>query len=316
MPHVLLARRFPESVIERARQLFDIDLHDATAPMEQSARANALLRYDGILATLGDTYSADLFTKAGLRCKIIANFGVGYNHIDAKAAKAAGVFVTNTPGVLTEATADLAMTLMLMAARRAGEGERLLRANRWKGWHPTQLLGQDITGATLGIIGFGRIGQAMARKAHFGFGMEVVFYNRSPKTADFPATQLPSIEAVCARSDVVAVHAPGAVENHHLFNAAHFEAMKATGIFINTARGDVVDETALIEAMENGAIFSAGLDVYEQEPAVPDRLKALENVVLLPHLGSASLRVREAMGHMALDNLEAYFAGKLLPNPV
>ncbi|MEL6648198.1 MAG: D-glycerate dehydrogenase [Pseudomonadota bacterium] len=316
MAKVLISRRFPDSIVARAKTLFDADIHNETTPISQEARAEALSTYDGILATLGDTYAADLFEQPNLRTKIISNFGVGYNHIDAAAAAKAGVQVTNTPGVLTDATADIAMTLMMMVARRASEGERMVRANQWEGWHPTQLIGQDITGRTLGIIGFGRIGQAMACKAHFGFGMRIVFQNRSPKTVDFPAEQLSSIEAVCAEADVVAIHAPGAPENKHLFNAAHFAAMKPSGIFINTARGDVVDEDALIETLEQGKIFGAGLDVYEYEPIVPDRLKALENVVLLPHLGSASLPVREAMGNMALDNLEAFFAGKPVPNPV
>ena len=315
MPKVLISRRFPDSIMDRAAALFDVDVHDSTEPMAQSERTAALERYDGIMATLGDTFPAGVFS-GGHRCKIIANFGVGYNHIDAGAAQAAGIQVTNTPGVLTDATADIAMTLMMMAAKRAGEGERMVRADAWPGWHPTQLLGRDVTGATLGIIGFGRIGQAMARKAHYGFGMRIVYQNRSPKAADFPAEQLDSIEAVCAEADFVAVHAPRAAENKHLFGAQHFAAMKPTGIFINTARGDVVDEAALIDTLERGAIFGAGLDVYEYEPKVPERLRALENVVLLPHLGSASLPVREAMGNMALDNLEAFFQGAAVPNPV
>jgi lactate dehydrogenase-like 2-hydroxyacid dehydrogenase len=311
MPKVLLARRFPDSIIARAERLFDVTLHDSPDPLDQSAREAALSEYDGIMATLGDTFPASAFPAS--RTKIIANFGVGYNHIDAAAAAQAGVMVTNTPGVLTDATADIAMTLMLMAARRAGEGERMLRAGNWHGWHPTQLMGQDVTGQTLGIIGFGRIGQAMARKAHYGFGMRIVFHNRSPKTVDFPAEQLSSVEEVCATADVVAVHAPGG--NRHLIDAAAIAAMKPTGILINTARGDVVDENALIDALENRRIFAAGLDVYDQEPHVPARLMALENAVLLPHLGSASLPVREAMGNMALDNLEAFFAGRTVPNP-
>lgn len=312
MPKVLLARRFPDSILKRAETLFDVTLHDSPDPLDQADREAALATYDGILATLGDTFPATAF-PAG-RTKIIANFGVGYNHINASAATNADVMVTNTPGVLTDATADIAMTLMLMAARRAGEGERMLRAGKWHGWHPTQLMGQDITGQTLGIIGFGRIGQAMARKAHYGFGMRIVFHNRSSKTADFPAEQLSSIEEVCATADVVAVHAPGG--NHHLINANAIAAMKPTGILINTARGDVVDEAALIDALEQNRIFAAGLDVYEQEPHVPARLMALENAVLLPHLGSASLPVREAMGNMALDNLDAFFNDRPVLNPV
>ncbi|MEL7414731.1 MAG: D-glycerate dehydrogenase, partial [Pseudomonadota bacterium] len=279
--------------------------------------ARALRENDGVLATLGDGFTPEVFAAAGqIRARVIANFGVGYNHIDVEAARARDITVTNTPGVLTEATADIAMTLMLMVARRAGEGERLARSGAWPGWHPTQMLGQDVTGRTLGIIGFGRIGQAMARKAHFGFGMKVFYYNRSPKAVDFPAVRLETIAEVMAEADIVALHTPGGGANTHLIGAAELAAMKPTGILVNTARGDVIDEAALMNTLERGAIFGAGLDVYEHEPHVPDRLRTLDNVVLLPHLGSATLGVREAMGNMALDNLEAFFAGRPVPNPV
>lgn len=298
----------------RARAL-GADLHDSDDVLSDAQRAQALHDYDAVVCTLGDRFSADMFA-GDLRCKLIANFGVGYNHIDADAAQAAGVTVTNTPGVLTDSTADLAMVLMLMALRRAGEGERMVRADAWAGWTPTQMLGQNVTGRTLGIIGMGRIGQAMARKAHYGFGMKIVFYNRSTKDVDFPAQQLASVADVAAQADVVAIHAPGGAETPHLFGADAIAAMKPTGILVNTARGDVVDEAALIDSLESGAIFGAGLDVYEAEPIVPARLRALENVVLLPHLGSATLEVREAMGNMALDNVEAFVAGRKVPNPV
>ena len=311
---IFVTRRLPDSIMARARAL-GADLHDSDDVLSDAQRAQALRDYDAVVCTLGDQFSADMFA-GDLRCKLIANFGVGYNHIDADAAQAAGITVTNTPGVLTDATADLAMVLMLMALRRAGEGERMVRADAWAGWTPTQMLGQNVTGRALGIIGMGRIGQAMARKAHYGFGMKIVFYNRSPKDVDFPAQQLASVADVAAQADVVAIHAPGGAETRHLFGADAIAAMKPTGILVNTARGDVVDEAALIDALEAGAIFGAGLDVYEAEPIVPARLRALENVVLLPHLGSATLEVREAMGNMALDNVEAFVAGRKVPNPV
>ena len=309
-----VTRRLPDRVMARAR-LMGADIHDSDTVLEDVTRAKLLADYDAVVCTLGDRFSADMFRQAQ-RCGLIANFGVGYNHIDVQAAAAAGVKVTNTPGVLTDATADLAMTLMLMTLRRAGEGERLVRANGWTGWTPTQMLGQPVTGRVLGIVGMGRIGQAMARKAHYGFDMTVVYFNRSEKVLDFPAIRLDSVEEVAARADVVAVHAPGGAETRHLFGAEAIAAMKKTGVLVNTARGDVIDETALIAALEAGRIAGAGLDVYENEPVVPAALRAMENVVLLPHLGSATLDVREAMGNLALDNVLAYMEGRPLPNPV
>ncbi|MEL7278616.1 MAG: D-glycerate dehydrogenase [Pseudomonadota bacterium] len=317
MTKVWISRHLPERVEARAHARFDATTTPSTTPLGPDALARALRENDGVLATLGDGFTPEVFAAAGqIRARVIANFGVGYNHIDVEAARARDITVTNTPGVLTEATADIAMTLMLMVARRAGEGERLARSGAWPGWHPTQMLGQDVTGRTLGIIGFGRIGQAMARKAHFGFGMKVIYYNRSPKAVDFPAVRLETIAEVMAEADIVALHTPGGGANTHLIGKAELAAMKPTGILVNTARGDVIDEAALMDTLERGAIFGAGLDVYEHEPHVPNRLRTLDNVVLLPHLGSATLGVREAMGNMALDNLEAFFAGRPVPNPV
>ncbi|RME16092.1 MAG: D-glycerate dehydrogenase, partial [Alphaproteobacteria bacterium] len=239
-----------------------------------------------------------------------------YNHIDVDAARARGIAVTNTPGVLTDATADLALTLLLATARRAGEGERLLRAGRWRGWHPTQLLGTEVTGKTVGIVGMGRIGTAIARRCHFGFSMPVVFFNRSPRKPDFPATQLQSLDALAESADFVVVAVPGGAETRHLIDAPFFAAMKPTAIFVNIARGDVVDEAALIEALRAGEIAGAGLDVYEHEPEVPAALTEMENVTLLPHLGSATRETRIAMGRLAVDNIIAFLEGRPLPNPV
>ncbi|WP_185803729.1 2-hydroxyacid dehydrogenase [Pontivivens nitratireducens] len=311
---IFVTRRLPDSVMARARGM-GADLHDSDTVLNDADRAALLRDYDAVVCTLGDRFSADMFA-GDPRCRLIANFGVGYNHIDADAAYAAGITVTNTPGVLTDATADLAMALMLMALRRAGEGERMVRADAWPGWTPTQMLGQSVTGRTLGIVGMGRIGQAMARRAHHGFGMRILYYNRSAKDLDFPAQRLDTVEDLAAQADVVAIHAPGGADTRHLFGAAAIAAMKPTGVLINTSRGDVVDEGALIEALASGAIYAAGLDVYEAEPAVPARLRALDNAVLLPHLGSATLEVREAMGNMALDNVEAFVTGRQVPNPV
>ncbi|SHL37693.1 hydroxypyruvate reductase [Roseovarius marisflavi] len=317
MKRVLLTRPLPDSVVEAARTHFEVELRDDPAPLKLGQMRGALALYDGVLPTLGDMFSADVFADAeNSRCKILANFGVGYNHIDAAAARAAGISVTNTPGAVTDATADIAMTLILMSARRAGEGERMVRAGKWPGWNPTQMLGMHVSGKTVGIIGMGRIGQAIAQRCHFGFGMDVIYYNRSPKPMEFPSRQVESLEALAAEADIVVVAVPGGAETHHIVGSSVFEAMKPGGHFINIARGDVVDEAALIAALQAGGIAGAGLDVYEKEPIVPEALKAMENVTLLPHLGTAALEVREAMGLMAVENLRAFFAGETPPNLV
>lgn len=316
MSRVYLTRPLPEAVLTRARALFDeVEVRHDTAPLKIGQMRAALTLYDGVLPTLGDMFSAEVFRDAeSPRCKVLANFGVGYNHIDVAAARAAGVMVTNTPGAVTDATADIAMTLILMSARRAGEGERLVRAGGWAGWHPTQMLGLHVTGKTVGIIGMGRIGQAIARRCHFGFGMNVIYYNRSEKDLGFDADRAETMQDLAAKADIVVVAVPGGAETHHLIGADLFSAMKPTAHFVNIARGDIVDEAALIAALGSGQIAGAGLDVYEHEPKVPDALRALENVVLLPHLGTAALEVREAMGLMAVENLNAALNGETPPN--
>jgi gluconate 2-dehydrogenase len=316
MPSLLITRPLPEPVVAAARQDFDVTLRDDTRPMDALELREALLSFDAILPTLGDMFGADVFADVPApRARLLANFGVGYNHIDVAAARKAGLEVTNTPGAVTDATADLALTLILMTARRAGEGERLVRAGRWTGWHPTQLLGSHVTGRTLGIIGMGRIGRAIARRCHFGFGMEVIFHNRSP-LADpgLPARQVTMAQAMAA--DIVVVAVPGGAETRHLIDAAALAAMQPHGLFINISRGEVVDETALIAALHQRRIAGAGLDVYEHEPRVPGALLAMENVTLLPHLGTAVPEVRTAMGLVAVDNLRAWAAGRPLPNRV
>lgn len=314
---LFITRRMPDAVLAAARARFDVTLRDEENRVLSADELRAALRdFDYVLPTLGDRFTAEVFADVPApRAKMLANFGVGYNHIDVAAAKAAGVIVTNTPGAVTEATADIALALMLMTARRAGEGERLLRAGRWEGWGPTQLLGRPVAGKRVGIVGMGRIGKAIARRCHAGFGMEVVFHNRSA-VADpgVPARPVGLAEAMGA--DFVVVAVPGGAATHHLIGAEALAAMKPTGIFVNIARGDVVEEAALIDALQAGRIAGAGLDVYEFEPAVPEALRGMENVTLLPHLGTACLEVREAMGLMAVDNLIAHLEGRPLPNPV
>lgn len=316
MSRVLITRPLPASVIAAAEAAFEVEVRSDTTAMKPAEMRAALALYDGILPTLGDGFDADIFGDGEHRCKVLANFGAGYNHIDTAAARACGITVTNTPGAVTDSTADIALTLMLMSARRAGEGERMVRAGQWAGWHPTQMLGLHLSGKTVGIIGMGRIGQAIAKRCHYGFGMEVIYHTRSPKELGFPAERMADIAALAARADIVVVSVPGGAETHHLIDATVFAAMQPHAHFINTARGDVVDEVALIDALTSGAIAGAGLDVYEHEPKVPQALIALENVVLLPHLGTAALEVREAMGMLAVENLKAFFAGETPPNVV
>lgn len=317
MTRILISRPLPDPVIDAARALGDVAVRPQTLPMTGDELRAALIGYDVILPTLGDMFSADILGSVDQpRTRLLANFGVGYNHIDAAACAAKGIAVTNTPGAVTDATADIAMTLILMSCRRVGEGERTLRAGKWEGWHPTQMLGQHVSGKTVGIIGMGRIGQAIARRCHFGFGMDVVFFNRSAKSVDLPATQLDSINDVAAQADVVVVAVPGGAQTHHLIGADVFAAMQPSAHFVNISRGDVVDESALITALQSGQIRGAGLDVYEFEPKVPDALIQMQNVTLLPHLGTAALEVRTAMGLMAVDNIRAYLAGEALPNAV
>jgi lactate dehydrogenase-like 2-hydroxyacid dehydrogenase len=317
MKKILVTRPLPEPVIAALSTANKVAVRAETGPMSDAEMVAALGRFDAVLPTIGDRFTAEIFAAAGeIRTRLMANFGVGYNHIDVEAARAHGVGVTNTPGVLTDATADLALTLILATARRAGEGERLVRAGGWTGWHPTQLLGTHVTGKTVGIVGMGRIGEAIARRCHHGFGMEVVFYNRSPKTPALPARQIDTLDALAQAADIVVAAVPGGAETHHLLGKAFFAAMKPSGLFINIARGDVVDEAALIAALGAGEIAGAGLDVYEREPEVPDALKAMENVTLLPHLGSATLETRTAMGMLAAENILAFFAGQELLTPV
>lgn len=314
MKKVLIARPLPEAVVAEAQKHFDLDVRQDTKPLSKEEMQAALRDYDGVMPTLGDMYQPAIFENVrNLRCRILANFGVGYNHIDAVAANAAGLTVTNTPGAVTDATADIAMTLMLMSARRAGEGERLVRSGAWEGWHPTQMLGLHLSGKTVGIVGMGRIGQAIAQRCHFGFGMKVAYVSRSPKTLPFEAEAFQSLTDMAGAVDIIAIAVPGGAQTRHLINADVFKAMQPHAHLVNISRGDVVDEAALITALSTGQIGGAGLDVYEFEPVVPQALKKLENVVLLPHLGTAALEVRSDMGMMAVANLKACLIDGITP---
>ena len=315
MKTLLITRQIPEAIIENARAQFDVTVRESTEGLMPDEAAEALASYDAILPTLGDQFTAEAF-GGDIRCKVLANFGVGYNHIAVDAAKAAGVAVSNTPDVVTDATADLAMTLILSACRRAGEGERLVRSGQWLGWLPTQMLGTHVTGKRVGIVGMGRIGQAIARRCHYGFDMPVIYFNRSQKEVEVPSRQVDDLASLMSQADIIVVTVPGGADTRALIDAEAIAQMDPSAVFINVARGDVVDEPALIAALSEGRIAAAGLDVYAREPLVPQELRQMENVVLLPHLGTAALEVREAMGQMALDNIIAWAAGDSLPQRV
>lgn len=318
MPRILVTREWPAAVEQALQSRFDVTLQ--RTPLDVQQWRQALQEYDAICPCVADRVSADIFSGGKPRTRLLANYGVGYNHIDLGAAKAQGIVVSNTPDVLTDATADLAMTLMLMLARRAGEGERQLRRGEWQGWYPTHMMGTMVTGATLGIIGMGRIGLAMAAKAHHGFGMKILYHNRNrvndPAVAQMQAEHCADMTDLLKRADFVALHCRGGPDTRHLLDAERLALMQPHAFLINTSRGDVVDEAALIEALKTGRIAGAGLDVFEKEPVVPAELRALENVVLLPHLGSATLETRTAMGMRVLKNLDAFFAGQDVPDRV
>ncbi|MDQ0321418.1 lactate dehydrogenase-like 2-hydroxyacid dehydrogenase [Pararhizobium capsulatum DSM 1112] len=319
-PRILVTRKWPKAVENVLVERFDAALNATDVPLSEAELGAALQTFDAVLPTVSDKLPAVVFANASMKAKILGNYGVGYNHIDIAAAKAADIVVTNTPDVLTDCTADISMTLLLSVARRAGEGEREVRAGQWTGWRPTHMVGSKVTGKTLGIIGFGRIGKVMAKRCHFGFDMDIVFQNRSridpAEAARYGARQLDSIEEVLAVSDFVSLHCPGGGENRHLIDTKRLSLMKRGAFLINTARGDVVDEAALIAALEAGTIRGAGLDVYEAEPGVPEALRRLQNVVLLPHLGSATDETRTAMGMKVVDNITAFFEGREPPDRV
>lgn len=317
---VLVTRRWPAAVEAQLQQQYDVTLNQDDHPFTATEFKQALQQYDAVCPTVCDSLPAEVFDVPNMRCKILGNFGVGYNHIDIAAARQAGLIVTNTPGVLTESTADIAMTLLLMSARRGAEGDRLVRSGLWAGWCPTHMMSSDVTGATLGLIGFGRIAQAMARKARHGFGMKILFVKPSPADPaivdELQAIRCDSIEELLPQCDYVSLHCPGGNDTRHLMNTERLSLMKPTAHLINTARGDVVDSKALIAALMEKRIAGAGLDVYEGEPNIDPGFLSLENISLLPHLGSATIATRTAMGEKVLANLAAYFAGEVLPDRV
>lgn len=318
-PTVLLTRRWPGVVEAVIAGKYDVTFNPDDRAMSPAAIAEALRRFDFVCPTVTDRIDADMLAGRALRTRALCNFGAGVGHIDLDACASAGLCVTNTPDVLTDDTADLAMMLALMCARRAGEGERLVRAERWEGWGPTHLLGTRLSGKTMGIIGFGRIGQALARRARRGFDMEILYASRrrAPEAIEqeLGARHVP-LDDLLAHADAISLHIPGGGSNRHLVDARRLSLMKPSAIIVNTARGEVIDEDALIAALSRGSIASAGLDVYRDEPMISPAFRTLENVVLLPHLGSATQETRVAMGLRVVANIDAIVAGGTPPDGI
>ena len=317
---VVVTRRLPAAVEQELSRDFDARLNTDDRPLGPEGLMEALRSADAVLCTVTDRFTPEVLAAEPRRAALLANFGVGFNHIDVAAAKARGLAVSNTPDVLTDATADVAMTLLLMVSRRAGEGERHVRAGQWTGWRPTHMLGTQVAGKTLGLVGMGRIARAVAQRAHHGFGMRVIFHDPYPPSADVAASlgaePRERLEDLLAEADFVSLHCPATPETRHLMNRERLALLRPEAYLINTARGDVVDEVALADALQARRLAGAGLDVFEREPQVTEALLGLENVVLLPHLGSATTETRVAMGMRAVENLRLFFAGKPLRDRV
>lgn len=311
---IIVTRRWHEGVEAKLCELFDTQLNRDDHPMSVADLQDALQTADAVLPTVSDRIDAKVLGAGSIRAKILASNGVGFNHIDLEAAKAVGLTVTNTPEVLTDCTADLAMTLLLSIARRAGEGERHVRSKQWTGWRPTHMMGTSVTGKTLGLIGMGRIARAVASRAAHGFAMKIIFHDpyppREQDIAGLNAQQCSSAQEVFAQADFVSLHCPGGPETYHLIGADAFAEMQPGAFLINSARGDVIDEAALVDALRSGQIAGAELDVFEREPQITEALLGMENVVLLPHLGSATRETRYAMGMRVIENIQAFFNGE------
>ncbi|HWC59478.1 MAG TPA: D-glycerate dehydrogenase [Verrucomicrobiae bacterium] len=313
-PKVFLTRQLPPAVMERLERETDLAWHREDRVATKAEVIAGTQGREALLCTILDRVDGELLDACpGL--KVVANFGVGFNNIDVAAATARKIPVTNTPGVLTDATADMTFALLLAVARRLGEGERIIRAHKWEGWQPLQLLASDVTGATLGLIGFGRIGQAVARRAR-AFGMRVIYWNRSALSELGSDATPVSFEETLRQSDFVSLHVAYNSETHHLLDEPQFALMKTTAFVINTARGAVINETALVRALQTKQIAGAALDVFEREPQLAPGLADLENVVLAPHLGSATIGTRTKMGMIAVDNLLAICESRRPPNCV
>ena len=308
-PVAYLTRRHTDAVESAFAEHFDVSLNFGDVPRTAAEIVRAFQHADVVVPTVSDPIDDQIFLHAPYRATLIANVGVGVNHIDLNGASRAGIVVTNTPDVLTDDTADLTIALLLMASRRLGEGERLVRSGHWHGMAPTHHLGHALKGRTLGIIGYGRIGRAVAARARV-FGLRVQWTGRRGGDAAADHEMAAGLDELLATSDIVTLHAPATPDTRHLINAARLARMRPGSLLLNTARGSLVDESALAEALRSGHLFAAGLDVHEHEPRIHPALLGLENVVLLPHLGSATLETRTAMGMRALENALEWMAGR------
>jgi glyoxylate reductase len=316
---VVVTRKLPETVEARMRELFEVELNPTDQPMSAEALAAAMTRADVLAPTVTDRIDAAALAHAGPNLKLIANFGAGFDHIDVAAATARGIAVTNTPGVLTEDTADMAMALILASLRRMVEGVRAVEHGDFLGWTPTWMLGRRVRGKALGIVGMGRIGQALARRAK-AFGLAIHYHNRKPVppriAQELDATYWESLDQMLARMDVVSVNCPHTPATYHLLSARRLKLLQPHAVLVNTARGEIVDENALAQLLADGALAGAGLDVFEQEPTVNPRLLKLPNVVLLPHMASATVEARADMGDKVIINIKAFQDGHRPPDRV
>jgi len=316
---VIVTRRLPEPVETRMRELFDVELNETDEKMDAAALADAVRRADILVPTLGDVIDQKLLAHAGENLRLIANYGAGFDHIDVQTALQRGIMVSNTPGVLTDDTADMTMAMILAVPRRLREGTVLMQRGEWQGWSPTALMGHRITGKRLGILGMGRIGQAVARRAK-AFGLQVHYHNRRRLHLDteaaLEATYWESLDQMLARVDILSIHCPHTPGTFHLLNARRLKLMKPTSFIINTARGEIVDENALTRMLRSGELAGAGLDVFEHGNDINPRLKGLDNVLLLPHMGSATVEGRIEMGEKVIINIKTFADGHRPPDQV
>jgi lactate dehydrogenase-like 2-hydroxyacid dehydrogenase len=318
-PKVIVTRKLPDQVETRLRELFDTELNLTDAPMSREALVEALGRADVLAPTITDKLDAEVLSQAGERLKLIANFGAGVDHIDVAAANARGITVTHTPGVLTEDTADLTLSLIMAVARRVVEGANVIQSGGFTGWSPTWMMGRRIHGKRLGIIGMGRIGQAVARRAK-AFGLQIHYHNRkpvSPRIAEeLEATYWESLDQMLARMDIISVNCPHTPATYHLLSARRLKLLQPHAVVVNTARGEIIDESSLADLLRGGGIAGAGLDVFEYEPTVNPKLLGLPNVVLLPHMSSATIEGRIDMGEKVIINIKTWMDGHRPPDRV
>jgi glyoxylate reductase len=318
-PLVIVTRKLPDAIETRMRELFDARLNVDDTPMTQADLIEAVQKADVLVPTVTDRIDSKVIVRAGPNLKLIANFGTGVDNIDVKTALEKGITVTNTPGVLTEDTADMTMALILAVPRRLVEGVKELEEDHFKGWSPSWMLGHRIYGKRLGIVGMGRIGQAVARRAK-AFGLQIHYHNRKPVHADIEheleATYWESLDQMLARMDIVSINCPHTPATYHLLSARRLKLMKPTAFIVNTSRGEVIDENTLARMLEAGQLSGAGLDVFEHEPAVNPKLLKLKNVVLLPHMGSATIEGRIDMGEKVIINIKTFVDGHKPPDRV